>query len=123
MAQIAEEVYRRAPRDPLAPAVQDSCSYTRAIDTVSSCYSLTCLIETDYCSDSTGRNIPAHRELTEGKESCLAHIKALYVSSVLNQHFACASMNVQFCVLNKPKFLHCSMVRVLKLLRASNHLT
>jgi hypothetical protein len=35
MAQIAEEVYRRAPSDPLAPAVQDSCSYTRAIDTVS----------------------------------------------------------------------------------------
>jgi len=34
MAQIAEEVYRRAPRDPLAPAVQDSCSYTRAIDTI-----------------------------------------------------------------------------------------
>lgn len=45
MAQIAEEVYRRAPRDPLAPAVQDSCSYTRAIDTVSNCYSLTCFIE------------------------------------------------------------------------------
>jgi len=35
MAQIAEEVYRRAPRDPLAPAAQESCTYTRAIDTVS----------------------------------------------------------------------------------------
>ena len=35
MAQIAEEVYRRAPSDPLAPAVQDSCSHTRALDTVS----------------------------------------------------------------------------------------
>ena len=37
MAQIAEEVYRRAPNDPLAPAVQESCSHTRALDTVSIC--------------------------------------------------------------------------------------
>jgi len=34
MVQIAEEVYRRAPSDPLAPAVQDSCSHTRALDTI-----------------------------------------------------------------------------------------
>jgi len=34
MAQIAEEVHRRAPRDPLAPAGQDSCKFSRAIDTI-----------------------------------------------------------------------------------------
>lgn len=34
MAQIAAEVHRRAPRDPLAPVGQDPCTFSRAIDTV-----------------------------------------------------------------------------------------
>jgi len=34
MAQIATEVHRRAPRDPLSPAGQDPCSFSRAIDTI-----------------------------------------------------------------------------------------
>ena len=98
MAQIAEEVYRRAPNDPLAPAVQDSCKYTRAIDTVSISWFLTCFTEGPMNSDSSGGNVFAYCELIEGKEGRPeTHLKLLcplcffFEYSVPNQSHPCCS--------------------------------
>jgi hypothetical protein len=61
MAQIATEVYQRAPRDPLAPVGQDSCSFSRAIDTVRNSLSFSFSLLIGSLIDSTRKHLPPHR--------------------------------------------------------------
>jgi hypothetical protein len=60
MAQIAAEVHRRAPRDPLAPVGQDPCSFSRAIDTVGHFQYIFSTVLNQLLLDPARNNFPPH---------------------------------------------------------------